>query len=76
MHLGNALSPPGGVQGALFTDTQDSCMPLYTNLPELNGDKTSASQYEKLSHLRILTQSYSTDGKLRMVGVQGRELTN
>lgn len=53
MHLGNALFPPGGVQGTLFTDRQDSCVPLWTHLPELNRDKTFASQYEKLSHLHI-----------------------
>lgn len=73
MHLGNPLFPAGGVQGALFTDTQDSRMPLCSQLPVQSGDKTSASQYEKLSHLHILTKSHSTDLKLRMAGAGGGE---
>ena len=75
MHLGNPLFPSGGVQGALFTDTQDSCMPLCPQLLVLSGDKTSVSQYEKLSHPHILTESHSTDLKLRMAGAGGSELT-
>lgn len=46
-------------KGALFTDTQDSRMPLCSQLPVQSGDKTSASQYEKLSHLHILTKSFN-----------------
>ena len=76
MHLGNPLFPAGGVQGALFTDTQDSRMPLCSQLLVQSGDKTSASQYEKLSHLHILTKSRSTDLKLRMAGAGGSERTN